>query len=429
MQIRQIEIDDFRAIKHLRWNPGSQMNVILGGGDSGKSTLLDAIALALSPQPSQAANETDYSNLDTSTPFRIQLVLGSLSDEFKALAYPPPLRGWDSERSELLPAPNDELGHEAVVCIEVVGTEDLELQHRLVQPGNDLRPMTVALRAAAGLWNVSTNRAPDAQLRMARGSLLERAIGRDRLRAPAVAAMQGTVRSLDVPRDTTEAIHRVAGQLRDAGIRFEELALSLVPSAGQSPVQLVTLVARSSEGHVPLANFGRGSQQMAMVTLAAAEIVGAPIAVIDEIEAGLEPYRQRALLAQLRVMLASDGQAFVTTHSPAVLGRLKSGEAWRLSYEPEHSMLLIGGVLERLLRKDPEALLCRLPLICEGATEVGVLRAFFSDHQEMDYGALGIHLLDAEGHELALKTVTAFVKELGGAFALVDQETFATAKR
>src|SRR6266566_2816764 len=98
---------------------------------------------------------------------------------------------------------------------------------------------------------------------MARGSLLERAIGRDRLRAPAVAAMQGTASSLDVPPDTTEAIRRVAGQLRSAGIRFDELALSLVPGAGQSPVQLVTLVARSKEGHVPLANFGRGSQQMA----------------------------------------------------------------------------------------------------------------------------------------------------------------------
>ena len=73
--------------------------------------------------------------------------------------------------------------------------------------------------------------------------------------------------------------------------------------------------------------------------------IGAPIAVIDEIEAGLEPYRQRALLAQLRVMLASDGQAFITTHSPAVLGRMRSGEAWRLSHEPEHSVLIVGGVI------------------------------------------------------------------------------------
>jgi putative ATP-dependent endonuclease of the OLD family len=429
MQIRRLWIQNFRGITDLTWTPGPGLNAILGAGDSGKSTVLDAIALALSPQPSQAAVETDYQNLDTSTPFRIALVLGQLSDAFRAVTYPPALWGWDAGTRELLPAPNDELGHEAVAHIEVVGTVDLELQHHLLQPGNDPRPLTVAARAAAGLWNVSTNRAPDAQLRMSRGSLLERAIGRERMRAPAVAAMQGTVQTLRVPSDTTIAIERVASQLRAAGIKFDDLALSLVPSPGQSPVQLVTLVAKSGDGHVPLANFGRGSQQMAMVTLAAAEIVDAPIAVIDEIEAGLEPYRQRALLARLREMLAPDGQAFVTSHSPAVLGRLTSNECWTLRFQEVHSMRQIDGAMYRLLRDDPEALLCKVPVICEGATEVGVLRAFFSEARDADYTALGVHLVDAGGHEAALTTVAALATDERKAFALVDQEDFSAGKR
>ncbi len=42
--IRQLSIERFRGIKSLKWNPADGMNVILGGGDIGKTTLLEAVA-------------------------------------------------------------------------------------------------------------------------------------------------------------------------------------------------------------------------------------------------------------------------------------------------------------------------------------------------------------------------------------------------
>jgi putative ATP-dependent endonuclease of OLD family len=428
MQIRRIEIENFRSIKSLTWFPHGGLNLILGAGDSGKSTVLDAVALALSPQPSQAAVETDYRDMDTSSPFRIEVVLGALSEEFRARTYPPPLWGWSAIESRLYTAPNDESGFEPVTCIEVKGTPDLELQHRILQPGNDPRPMSVPARVAVGLWNVNTSRSSDAQLRMSRGSLLERSLGRDRMRAPAVAAMQSTAETLRIPDEAAITLKRLAGQLREAGIEIEELALTLVPSVGQSPVQLVTLVAKSREGYIPLANFGRGSQQIAMVTLAAAEVGDAPIAVIDEIEAGLEPYRQRALVALVRDLVADQGQAFVTSHSPAVLGRLRKGEAWRLRLYSSHSIHAIDGELDRLLHKDPEALLCRLPIVCEGATEVGILTAMF-DKAGGDPSGFGVYLIDAGGHGQALSILAAFSKERTTSFGFIDNEHFASGKR
>ena len=429
MQIRRLEIENFRGITSLTWHPAAGVNVVLGSGDTGKSTLLDAIALVLSPQPMQAAVETDYAHLDTTVPFHIRAVIGCLSDELQGLVYPPPLWGWNSTNCELTTSPSEERGDEPVLHVEVIGTEDLELLHTILQPGNDPRPMSVAVRVAIGLWNISTTRAPDAQLRMSRGSLLERAVGRNQLRAPAVLAMQGTANSLDVPPETTAAINRVADQLHAAGLQFDDLKLSLVPGSGQSPVQLVTLVARLEGGQIPLANFGRGSQQVAMVTLAAAEIANAPIAVVDEFEAGLEPYRQRALLAKLRAMVIANGQAFLTSHSPAVLRGLETGEAWRLRRDPPHSIEPITGPLAALLKLDPEALLCRLPVIGEGATEVGVLHAFFADASESDVNALGIHIVDGGGHEGALRFVEAFANNDRPTFALVDDETFARGQR
>src|SRR5439155_1440207 len=43
--IYRLDIQRFRGIKNLLWLPGKSVNVILGGGDGGKTTILDAIGL------------------------------------------------------------------------------------------------------------------------------------------------------------------------------------------------------------------------------------------------------------------------------------------------------------------------------------------------------------------------------------------------
>ena len=42
-------IDRFRGIKTLSWRPSRNVNLVLGGGDVGKTTILDVLALLLSP--------------------------------------------------------------------------------------------------------------------------------------------------------------------------------------------------------------------------------------------------------------------------------------------------------------------------------------------------------------------------------------------
>ncbi len=48
-QIRRLNIQRFRGIELLTWKPSEGLNIILGGGDVGKSTILDAIGLLLYP--------------------------------------------------------------------------------------------------------------------------------------------------------------------------------------------------------------------------------------------------------------------------------------------------------------------------------------------------------------------------------------------
>ena len=47
--IRRLKIQRFRGIESLTWHPTSGINIILGGGDVGKTTILDAIGLLLNP--------------------------------------------------------------------------------------------------------------------------------------------------------------------------------------------------------------------------------------------------------------------------------------------------------------------------------------------------------------------------------------------
>ena len=46
-RIRKIEIKHFRGVQSFDWTPSAGVNCLIGPGDTGKSTLLDAIELCL----------------------------------------------------------------------------------------------------------------------------------------------------------------------------------------------------------------------------------------------------------------------------------------------------------------------------------------------------------------------------------------------
>jgi len=58
--ILRLTIERFRSIKSLQWLPAKGVNMIVGGGDVGKTTILDAIGLILSPINPSVVPDTDY---------------------------------------------------------------------------------------------------------------------------------------------------------------------------------------------------------------------------------------------------------------------------------------------------------------------------------------------------------------------------------
>ncbi len=109
--IRHIDIQNFRSIKNLSWNPKPGLNCLIGPGDSGKSTILDAIDLVLGARRSYSFNDADFYELDTSSPLTITVTIGELDDELKNVErYGFFLRGFNFETKEIFdePQPNCE---------------------------------------------------------------------------------------------------------------------------------------------------------------------------------------------------------------------------------------------------------------------------------------------------------------------------------
>ena len=137
---------------------------------------------------------------------------------------------------------------------------------------------------------------------------------------------------------------------------------------------------------------------------------------MDEVEVGLEPYRRRLLIQQLRRLLGTTGQAFLTTHSSTVLAELRTEELHRLDWRagddgPRAHATRVGAALARAKRDDAESLLCRLPIVCEGATEQRLLRALldpFAGSAGISLAALGIHLVDGGGQPHAFGVIDAY---------------------
>src|ERR1017187_4980203 len=73
--IYRLSIERFRSIKTLSWYPAKGVNVILAGGDVGKTTILDAVGLLLSPVNPTTLADTDYHARNVEEGFVIEAVV------------------------------------------------------------------------------------------------------------------------------------------------------------------------------------------------------------------------------------------------------------------------------------------------------------------------------------------------------------------
>jgi hypothetical protein len=101
-RIRVVTIENFRCIKALTWLPSPGVNCLIGPGDTGKSTILDAIDFCLGAKRNLQFTDAYFHQLNVEEPIRIAVTVGELDDSLSSLdPYGMYLRGFDSETGEV----------------------------------------------------------------------------------------------------------------------------------------------------------------------------------------------------------------------------------------------------------------------------------------------------------------------------------------
>lgn len=372
-EIRQLYIKGFRGIADLKWNPYKGMNIILGGGDCGKSTILEALGLLFSPSGNRSLTESDFWNKQSEDGFSIEATI-YVSDDFEFSAgtkiYWP--WEWDGENPVLPAAEADEVpeAQSPVFKVAVSATGDYELSWEIIQPDGSLEHFPVGLRRKIGLVELTSDDRNDRDLRLVYGSALDRLIADNSLRS----RIGHAISQIPLKDSLSDSAKQSLNQL-DSSLQKEHLPsgldLGVTSSQGISIGSLIGLLARKEDVSLPLASWGAGTCRMAALQISAAKHSGSRITTIDELERGLEPYRLRQLVSSL---LKSDSQCFVTTHSPVAISCSEGAQLWYIDAAGNL------GTLDREKttthqRRDPETFLSRVSVIVEGETEVGFISA------------------------------------------------------
>lgn len=407
-RVCHLQIQNFRAIKELAWAPFAGINCLVGSGDSGKSTIIDAIDLCLGARRNFAFGDTDFHNLEVTQPITITATLDCLPDELLNLeSFGDFLRGFDPATGLVEDEPREGIATALTVRLSV--GSDLEPFWSLYSERTEREGVVRGLA-----WKDRVLIAParigsysNSNLSWARNSVLNRLTeGRTELGAQLASAARQARTSFGDHADmhlteTLTAVTRVANRL---GIPVGASARALLDAHSVSIGD--GAVALHNAAGIPLRSLGTGSSRLLIAGLQREAADSASIALIDEVEHGLEPHRLARLLDSLGAKDDSPNlQVFMTSHSPVSLRELAAEQIFVVRpRNSSHFIQRIGAVndIQGILRKDPEAFLAGSVVVCEGASEVGFARGldqFWVDEGDSSFFALGGAYVDTGGSD------------------------------
>ncbi|MGS8098426.1 ATP-dependent nuclease [Providencia sp. PROV_01] len=418
--IRAITIQNFRSIKEFKWHPKPGLNCIIGPGDTGKSTILDAIDLALGARRSYNFTDADFHGLNTQEPIVITVTIGCLDGELMNIdKYGFFLRGFNHTSLEIHDEPQP--GDETVLTIKLIVDQDLYPDWRLYSERAESEGLEKRLQ-----WKHKELLSPARlgtttyqHLAWGNSSILNK-LSEDTLDVSATLAELG--------RQTRQhfADQQVDG-VNDVLLKVQKIANGLGVPVGKLKALLdvngVSLsngaISLHNDDNTPLRQLGTGSSRLLISGLQKAASKS-NIILVDEAEYGLEPYRITRLLNELGSKdTQPTQQVFITTHSPYVLRELQAQQLNVLrkvslatqvfgNTQESHKLHSLEGTDEQqsTLRACAESFFSKAVIVCEGKTEIGYVRGIDLHNQSTNYrsiNARGVHCADGGGDSMFVR--------------------------
>ena len=408
-RIRKLEIENFRGIRALEWHPSPGFNCLVGPGDAGKSTVLDAIDLCVGARRSSPFTDADFYRLDCDRPIAVRVTLGALPSDFLSLeAYGNFLRGYDPAGGSVEDEPGR--GLETVLTVELRVEDDLEPRWSLVSD----RAARAGFEKSLA-WKDRIKLAPTRlsgtgghHFGWSRGSILNK-LSDERVDASAAVSRAARQARSSLGTEAGAELVKALASVRDLAVKLG------VPIDGGVAAMLDARSMTFGNGivslhdglGVPLHGLGLGSARLLVAGMQREAGDGSLIVLVDELEHGLEPHRIHRLLAELGSGDPGEPlQVFATTHSPVVVKELSVAQLHVARRTADGVVTLLSvasaGDVQGVVRTCPEALLSHTILVCEGATEIGFVRGL--DHYRTSVNlvpvtALGVSFVDGMGDE------------------------------
>lgn len=381
-RIHQLKIRHFRGIEQFEQCFGdTNLIVIIGRGDSGKSTILKAISLVLSPAWNTTFADTDFYNLDTTVPIEIEVSLRCVPDKllsdvkyglYKRLLINGEIIDDISMSSE------DPLAQEEdILTIKLIVDDTLQPKWYVInereQDDVEISHRDRALLDMFMIADYADNHFSYNKLSPLHALLKKGLDAPDTIEKKLVDVVRQAYQSIAFNMNFQEfekVVSEVKEQALHLGLGFDNLKTSLEYKGNAYTESNITLHDGQNR---PLGMYGKGSKRLLSIAIQLALAKAGGIILIDEIEQGLEPDRIVRVVRNMKGRV--DGQVIATTHSSYVLVEADYSQVY-LFHQGAGRLVAFTQEEQPILRTQPHAFFATRIICCEGKTEEGILRAF-----------------------------------------------------
>ena len=412
--INKLVINNYRGIKSLSQDFGEEKFVILiGRGDSGKSTVLSAINAVLSPSWNISFSDLDFYNQDTSSPIEIEAELSDIPHELLA------------ERKFGLYTINDltdDFCQESDLRIVIKLSVDESLEPRWVvkaRPDSDIDDKVIsaqerALFAVNFITDYTDNQFAYNKLSPLY-SLTKSTLGEskpiDKIKSKMLRTMSASIGDDDMA-ELNKPLDGLSKKAKKLGLSIGELSANIDIKENPYTGNSIALHERNDYMELPFRLHGKGSKRLMSIAIQMELAQTGGIALIDEIEQGLEPDRIATLVRLFRRI--DKGQVFITTHSMNVILETNANCLFVLNKEA-NSLIQVDSDMDNCRRSNPQAFFGKKLIVCEGKTEYGFLRTLdmrIEKKYDANFSTNGVVIVNAGGGD-KIYTYAIKLKNLG----------------